>query len=393
MTINFSKSRQFLRSFKFTELFVNELGWNPPSSQRKYPLTADDITYSRLDVAELSGVRVFEITSPDGSIPPAKTRAVLAAEISQICLENLIIFTDNQRHQSIWYWGKRDGMKTQPREHIYIKHQPGDLLLGKISALKFTLADFEAGKDTVFDIAQRLHKGFDVEKVTKKFFNEFAQIHQTLLENINGIEPEKDRRWYASVILNRLMFVYFLQRKGFLDKGDINYLQHKLAASQEKGENLYYSQFLPSLFFEGFAKPEAQRDPETQKLIGQIKYLNGGLFLKHPIEQNYPQISIPDSAFATIFRLFESYSWNLDDTTGGKDNEINPAILGYIFEKYINQKEFGAYYTRNEITEYLCDRTINQLIIDAVNPHPPTPSPKAGEGAAVLPSPILGEGP
>ncbi|HIK09401.1 MAG TPA: ATP-binding protein, partial [Oscillatoriaceae cyanobacterium M33_DOE_052] len=68
-----------------------------------------------------------------------------------------------------------------------------------------------------------------------------------------------------------------------------------------------------------------------------------------------------------IFRLFESYSWNLDDSTGGKDNEINPAILGYIFEKYINQKEFGAYYTRNEITEYLCDRTINQLILNAVS--------------------------
>ncbi|HIK11178.1 MAG TPA: ATP-binding protein, partial [Oscillatoriaceae cyanobacterium M33_DOE_052] len=346
MRINFNKSRQLLRSFKFTDLFVNELGWNPPSSQRKYPLTADDITYSRQDVAHLSAMRVFEITSPDGSIPPAKTRAVLAEEISQICLENLLIFTDNQRHQSIWYWVKRDGKKTQPREHIYIKHQPGDLLLGKISALEVIGDDLDDGKNTVVDIAQRLQKGFDVEKVTKKFFDEFAQIHQTLLENINGIEPEKDRRWYASVILTRLMFVYFLQQKGFLDKGDINYLQHKLAASQEKGENLYYSQFLPSLFFEGFAKPEAQRDPETQKLIGKIKYLNGGLFLKHPIEQNYPQISIPDSAFASIFRLFESYSWNLDDSTGGKDNEINPAILGYIFEKYINQKEFGAYYTR-----------------------------------------------
>jgi hypothetical protein len=67
----------------------------------------------------------------------------------------------------------------------------------------------------------------------------------------------------------------------------------------------------------------------------------------------------------------------LDDTPGGKDDEINPDVLGYIFEKYINQKAFGAYYTRPEITEYLCDRTINKLILDRVNDmievDPPTP--------------------
>jgi len=57
----------------------------------------------------------------------------------------------------------------------------------------------------------------------------------------------------------------------------------------------------------------------------------------------------------------------LDDTPEGKDDEINPDVLGYIFEKYINQKAFGAYYTRPQITEYLCDRTIHKLIVDRVN--------------------------
>ena len=68
-----------------------------------------------------------------------------------------------------------------------------------------------------------------------------------------------------------------------------------------------------------------------------------------------------------MFDLFDRYSWHLDDTPGGKADEINPDVLGYIFEKYINQKAFGAYYTRTEITEYLCERTIHQLILDAVN--------------------------
>ena len=92
--------------------------------------------------------------------------------------------------------------------------------------------------------------------------------------------------------------------------------------------------------------------------------MNGGLFLKHPIEEKYPQIAISDRAFEQVLSLFGRYSWNLDDTPEGKDDEINPDVLGYIFEKYINQKEFGAYYTRPEITEYLCDRTINKLVAD-----------------------------
>ena len=102
-------------------------------------------------------------------------------------------------------------------------------------------------------------------------------------------------------------------------------------------------------------------------MLGQVKYLNGGLFLPHRVELECPKLDVPDKAFEHLFDLFDRYSWNLDDTLGGKDDEINPDVLGYIFEKYINQKAFGAYYTRTEITEYLCERTIHRLILDAVN--------------------------
>jgi hypothetical protein len=70
-----------------------------------------------------------------------------------------------------------------------------------------------------------------------------------LLE-INDIESEADRRWYASVLLNRLMFVYFLQRRYFLDNGDVLYLQNKLKQCQSQEESFY--EFLKDLFFQGF---------------------------------------------------------------------------------------------------------------------------------------------
>lgn len=370
MTIDFRQCRELLQNFNFQDLFIYQLGWDSPKRENSVVMEVDGENYTRSKIAEKAGAVVFEITSESGQIPNAKILEEIYKEISQLHLENLLIFIDGNRTQSLWYWVKREGSKIYPRDHVYVKTQAGDLLLSKISALRVSIEEIE--DITVIDIAERLQRGFDVERVTKDFFKEFQEQHTTFLSLIKGIENEgieneADKRWYTSVLLNRLMFVYFLQRKGFIDNNNTHYLKNKLEDSQKRGDNLFYQQFLPNLFFEGFAKPENQRPDPAKALIGNIKYLNGGLFLKHKIEQEYTNISIPDSAFENVLNLFDKFSWNLDDTPGGKDNEINPYVLGYIFEKYINQKAFGAYYTRPEITAYLCDRTINKLILDQVN--------------------------
>ncbi len=365
MPLNIQQARQLIQDFDFSNLFIRELGWSNPTSHKSASLSVGDETYSRKQIAQLLGVVVFEITSPSGQIPNSAKRLTIYREIVQISGENLLIFVDEKRTQSLWYWVKRDGTKLYPRDHVYVKREPCDLLLSKVSTLKISLEELDT--ISVIDVAQRLQSGLDVERVTKKFFEEFKQQHVEFLNLIRGIDKDTDRRWYTSVLLNRLMFVYFLQRKGFIDNDRMLYLQEKLAESKQRGTDLFYSEFLKILFFEGFAKPQHERSSKVETLIGNIKYLNGGLFLEHPIEQSYPNIAIPDVAFEKILDLFARYSWNLDDTVGGKENEINPAVLGYIFEKYINQKAFGAYYTRPEITEYLCDRTINKLILDRVN--------------------------
>ena len=365
MPLTLKESREFLQDFEFNKLFVQELGWDNPSSHKTVSLEIEGETYSRKAIAQLLGVVVYEIIADSGNIPNSAERLTIYREIFQISAENLLIFIDENRTKCLWYWVKREGTKLYPRDHVYVKREPCDLLLSKVTDLKVDLEELETL--SVIDVAQRLQAGLDVERVTKKFFEEFKQQHVEFLSVIRGIEKETDRRWYTSVLLNRLMFVYFLQRKGFIDSGKMLYLQEKLAESKQRGTDLFYSQFLKTLFFEGFAKPLDLREEGVKELIGDVKYLNGGLFLEHPIEQNYPNIAIPDAAFEKIFNLFAAYSWNLDDTVGGKENEINPAVLGYIFEKYINQKAFGAYYTRPEITEYLCDRTINKLILDRVN--------------------------
>lgn len=367
MALNLDKARKCLANFDFAKLFIEELGWSQPPSRQSVPMDCKGVTFTRRQIAQLAGVVVFEIAAQDGQIPEAKLRAAVHKEVSSLHHENLLIFVDGRRTQSLWYWAKRQDGKTSARDHIYVRGQPGDLFLGKLNAMVFDISDFdEAGNVPLVEVTDRLKDALDIERVTKKFYDEFQAQHLEFLELITGIADERDRKWYASVLLNRLMFVYFLQKKFFLDGGNDRYLQDKLEQSRKKGLDLYYEKFLKTLFFEGFAKPEDKRSAKDNALLGKIKYLNGGLFLKHRIEMAWPNIEISDEAFVNLFALFDSYSWNLNDTPGGQDNEINPDVLGYIFEKYINQKAFGAYYTRPQITEYLCERTIHRLILDGV---------------------------
>lgn len=107
----------------------------------------------------------------------------------------------------------------------------------------------------------------------------------------------------------------------------------------------FFGEFLNALFFEAFARPEAERSGEVKALTGVIPYLNGGLFLHHKLEEDSkgePRVgitlNIPDTAFDGIFKLFCDFSWHLDDTPAGNADELNPDVLEVYFEKYINQK-------------------------------------------------------
>ena len=208
---------------------------------------------------------------------------------------------------------------------------------------------------------------FDVDRVTKRFYTDYQDLHDQFHDDLQGVKGETNRKWLASVVLNRLMFVYFLQKKGFLADGNLPYLEDKLPDSKADGKDRFYRDFLALLFFEGFAKPESARSMAARATLGDIAYLNGGLFLPHPLEQAADAagetIDLPDSAFDQAFELFASFSWNLNDMPGGQDNEINPDVLGYILEKYTNQKALGAYSPRPPIPNHPCQRPYHRPLL------------------------------
>ncbi|MDO9569835.1 MAG: hypothetical protein Q7J58_10700 [Hydrogenophaga sp.] len=387
--LDFTAFETHLKAFDFPRLFTDVLGWNRAATERDWQtaqaLAAGQLAYSHRTVAELGGVVAIQVvvhSAADGW-PDEATRMRVWKHVAHSHAENLLIFTNQPTgaSQSQWYWVKRDKHpetgkpRLTSRRHDYFKGQPVDLFASKLQAMVVELSELDtAGRLPVLEAARRIQAALDVDKTTKKFFNAYQQQHLELLSHIQGIDNERDKRWYASVLLNRLMFVWFMQKKFFLDGGNADYLRTKLAESQQRGQNRFFGEFLNALFFEAFAKPEADRSPTAKALTGQVPYLNGGLFLHHKLEldaNHTPRVGttlrVADAAFEGVFNLFASFSWHLDDTPGGNADEINPDVLGYIFEKYINQKAFGAYYTRPEITGYLAERSIHKLILERIH--------------------------
>ena len=119
------------------------------------------------------------------------------------------------------------------------------------------------------------------------------------------------------------------------------------------------------LFQDGLNSPTHNRDFET--IYSRIPYLNGGMFDRHQIELDYHDIDIADEAFEHLFEFFDKWRWHLDTRISATGKDINPDVLGYIFEQYINDRaQMGAYYTKEDITEYIGRNCILPFLLDKV---------------------------
>jgi len=142
-TLNIQETRDLLQQFNFRQLFTESLGWSHVRGQKPVAWQKNGAQGQRVMIAQLAGVAVFEVTTDDGAIPNAATCRALANEISQLHYENLLIFVDAARTQSLWLYVKRESGKAYPREHWYFKGQPGDLFLSKLSSMVVDLSEFD----------------------------------------------------------------------------------------------------------------------------------------------------------------------------------------------------------------------------------------------------------
>ena len=136
-------------------------------------------------------------------------------------------------------------MKTHVIE--YAEAEKAQFLYEKIEGLSFGLDE----STTIVDVKERVQGAFAInsEKITKDFYSGFAKEHKSFAGFITGIDDQiatknnRSKQWYTSVMLNRLMFCYFIQKKGFLN-GDEHYLRNKLRWVQEqRGKDQFFKSF------------------------------------------------------------------------------------------------------------------------------------------------------
>lgn len=363
---------EYIKSFDFKNLF-NELGWD--NFGNNLPIAVYEETFLLGGIVEKKGFVILHCPAmPNGKIPLSNVRKQIEAKVAKHYFEHLIIYSDQSQTHQIWQIAiKEENKPKQVREISWYSHQDTEILFQRLKNLLFTLDEEE--QITIVDVKQRISENFakNTESVTKKFYTEFKKQHTVFLDFIQGIDDHiankenTNKQWYASLMLNRLMFCYFIQKKGFLDQ-DVHYLGNKLNESKlHAGKDNFYSfyrSFLLELFHDGLGKPEKHRHEHPIDL-GKIPYLNGGLFDVHELEKQFEEINISDDAFNALFNFFDQWNWHLDNSIEATGRDINPDVIGYIFEKYINDRAaMGAYYTKEDITDYIGKNTIIPFLFD-----------------------------
>jgi hypothetical protein len=256
------------------------------------------------------------------------------------------------------------------QQHGRIRHQK----------LSFTKSQFQSDageKNTILKKLNSIEYGsksavtdslYDTKRVVKEFYEQFEELRTNLVQEVAGIPDNRGdaKQRYVQVLLDRMIFLYFIQEKRLLDRNN-NYLQEKHEEAADNGKDVY-TDFYEPLFFEMLA--EGRQDPD----FGSLPYLNGGLFSKNPIEEEFEDARLgespdeTDELFTDILDFLSEWNWNVDERLDIVDpKNLSPAILGHIFEQTVNQKEMGAYYTPEEITGFMGRRTVHPYLLDQLN--------------------------
>lgn len=211
-------------------------------------------------------------------------------------------------------------------------------------------------------------RAFSVEKVTDRFFREYVELFGRNELSLGRATKYRDarRRLYTQVLMNRLFFLRFVERKGWLKLGpDASYLASlwdAYLADPTPRKNFYRDRLRP-LFFEGLALDDPQRKAELVPLLGEVPFINGGLFDHHRHagkDLDAGVETLPDDIFASLLDrkdgLFYRYNFTVAESTPlSVEVAVDPEILGRVFEELITGRhETGSYYTPRPIVSFMC---------------------------------------
>jgi len=239
--------------------------------------------------------------------------------------------------------------------------------------------------DNEFSSIEKIKDAFSVEKVTKEFYEAYRRLFEALSSDLNknwvfkkiASQNEINTVDFAKKLLGQIVFLYFLQKKGWLGvpqnktwgDGDKNFISNLYKqASEIKGN--FYNDYLEILFYDTLnnARRECADPSFSQYFKCRIPFLNGGLF-EPEYDWRGTKVYLENSIFKNIIEVFDRYNFTVEEESPeDKEVAIDPEMLGKVFENLLEEnlrKGKGAYYTPREIVHYMCQESlINYLLTE-----------------------------
>ncbi len=239
--------------------------------------------------------------------------------------------------------------------------------------------------DGDFSTLAKIKEAFSVEPVNSLFFNGFREYFEKtkkefeksnknticlwLKDRYSDEEYKEQINRFAYTFLGRIIFIYFLQRKGWIEN-EPNFFRKNI---ENNKNNLIYSNFFEPLFFEVFSKKEAERPPKIKEQYRDTPYLNGGLFERSELENQLAAKNffiLFDDKFIRdlILDFFENYNFTIDENSpDDQEVSIDPEMLGKVFENTLAEEERGnkgTFYTPREVVHFMVKDSLLRYLIN-----------------------------
>ena len=359
-------------------MFCETLGWGQPQG---HPLTLSvgapvNRSLTFVPIAQLSGLPVFRVDWHNTQLPRLTERRAVYRSLTPIYREHLLCYVTEDGKQTAFVWAReRDAKKVELRVLPYELGSPARTTIERLRELAFTLDELAMGEPPVTKVIDKLNAAFDVEAVNEDFFRRYEdcfyqEVKPAVQKALDG--DDESAHQFTQLLFNRLMFCWFLQKKGWLN-GDPYYLLHLLhRAHNYKPPKNFYHDYLSFLFFEVLANPEEQRRkrrPSDPHIVMEAPFLNGGLFERTELDERIESLPtfrrLPNSIFKSILEdLFARYNFTVEESTSlDIQVALDPELLGTIFERLVTGRhETGSYYTPKPVVEFMCRQALKHYL-------------------------------
>ena len=315
-------------------------------------------------IAGLKGVQVVYVDLSEAHPNTNRVRkaeAAAAAKIvsGQIIDDPLLIFTNRDASQLHFVYPDFVGAQPTLRRLVVERDLPRRTAVQQV-------ANIYHQWQITGSIHTALERAFDVEAVTTAFFAEYKRVFDLALNSVGGFGSGEDelerKKLFVQTLFNRLMFVYFLSRKGWLtfnnDTDYLNALWRDYQASSDQDN--FYRDRLYHLFFFGLNNPQSSdlnfRDSVMASVYGDVPFLNGGLFEKAGLDER-GGVVVPDDVIEPILSdLFERFNFTvMESTPFDIEVAVDPEMLGKVFEELVTGRhDSGSYYTPRPVVAFMC---------------------------------------